>query len=70
VVFEDHFVPDDHVFGKVDLAWTQATSELAYERSGPERFLETSYVLFELVRVKLVALLPLARDVFQRSERS
>ena len=51
VVFEDHFVPDDHVFGKVDMAWTQATSELAYERSGPERFLETSYVLFELVRV-------------------
>ena len=51
VVFEEHFVPEDHVFGKVDMAWTQATSELAYERSGPERFLETSYVLFELVRV-------------------
>src|SRR6185436_9623506 len=32
-------------------AWQQATSELAYERSGPERFLETSAVLFELVRV-------------------
>jgi hypothetical protein len=37
--------------GAVDLAWQQATSELAYERSGPERFLETIYVLFELVRV-------------------
>jgi hypothetical protein len=33
------------------MAWRQATSELAYERSGPERFLETSAVLFELVRV-------------------
>ncbi len=31
-------------------AWKQATSELAYERSGPERFLETYYVLTELVR--------------------
>ncbi|MGH8676238.1 MAG: acyl-CoA dehydrogenase family protein [Burkholderiales bacterium] len=51
VVFEDAFVPDDHVMGRIDLAWQQATSELAYERSGPERFLETSSVLFELVRV-------------------
>ena len=51
VVFDDMFVPDDHVLGEVDLAWKQATSELAYERSGPERFLETSYLLFDLVRV-------------------
>jgi acyl-CoA dehydrogenase len=51
VVFDDAFVPDEHVLGAIDLAWKQATSELAYERSGPERFLETSYLLFELVRV-------------------
>jgi acyl-CoA dehydrogenase len=51
VVFEDAFMPDDHVLGEVDGAWKQATSELAYERSGPERFLETFYVLTELVRV-------------------
>src|SRR5499426_1028810 len=50
VVFEDAFMPDDHVLGEVDGAWKQATSELAYERSGPERFLETLYVLIELVR--------------------
>jgi acyl-CoA dehydrogenase len=50
VVFEDAFMPDDHVLGEVDGAWKQATSELAYERSGPERFLETYYVLTELVR--------------------
>ncbi len=50
VVFEDHFVPADRVLGEVDGAWKQATSELAYERSGPERFLETFYVLTELVR--------------------
>jgi alkylation response protein AidB-like acyl-CoA dehydrogenase len=51
VAFDELFVPDDHVLGEVDLAWKQATSELAYERSGPERFLETAYLLFELVRV-------------------
>ncbi len=50
VVFEDAFVPDDHVMGEINGAWKQATSELAYERSGPERFLETFYVLLELIR--------------------
>ncbi len=50
VVFSDAFVPDDHLLGEIDGAWKQATSELAYERSGPERFLETYYVLTELVR--------------------
>lgn len=50
VVFQDAFMPDDHVLGEIDGAWKQATSELAYERSGPERFLETYYVLTELVR--------------------
>lgn len=50
VVFENAFMPDDHVLGEIDGAWKQATSELAYERSGPERFLETYYVLNELVR--------------------
>ena len=34
VVFEDAFMPDDHVLGEIDGAWKQATSELAYERSG------------------------------------
>jgi acyl-CoA dehydrogenase len=50
VVFQDAFIPDDHVLGEIDGAWKQATSELAYERSGPERFLETYAVLPELVR--------------------
>ncbi|MBH67335.1 MAG: acyl-CoA dehydrogenase [Rhodospirillaceae bacterium] len=51
VVFDDLFIPNDHLLGEVDSAWKQATSELAYERSGPERFLETFYILPELVRV-------------------
>jgi len=50
VVFDNAFVPDDHVLGEIDGAWKQATSELAYERSGPERFLETFYLLLELIR--------------------
>ena len=50
VVFVDTFLPDDHVIGEIDGAWKQATSELAYERSGPERFLDTFYVLPELIR--------------------
>ncbi len=50
VVFEDAFVPEENVLGDIDAAWKQATSELAYERSGPERFLETIYILTELVR--------------------
>jgi acyl-CoA dehydrogenase len=51
VVFDDLFVPADQALGDIDMAWKQATSELAYERSGPERFLEISYLMFELIRV-------------------
>lgn len=51
VIFEDALLPENHVLGEVDAAWKQATSELAYERSGSERFLETISVLVELIRV-------------------
>ncbi len=50
VHFEDVMIPADHTLGEIDGAWKQATSELAYERSGPERFLETFYVLTALIR--------------------
>lgn len=50
VLFEDVLIPADHMLGEKDGAWKQATAELAYERSGPERFLETFYVLVESVR--------------------
>ena len=49
VTFDDVLVTDDHVIGEVDMAWKQATNELAYERSGPERFLETIAVLHSLI---------------------
>ena len=51
VLFEDVLIPDEMVLGVVDDAWKQATSELAYERSGSERFLETLHVLIELINV-------------------
>ena len=50
IFFDDVFVPDLHLIGEVDMAWKQATDELAYERSGPDRWLETFSVLQELVR--------------------
>lgn len=49
VTFEDALLPLENVLGEVDGAWKQATAELAYERSGPERFLETLPVLLELI---------------------
>ena len=50
VLFEDAMIPADYMLGEEDGAWKQATAELAYERSGPERFLETLYVLIALAR--------------------
>ena len=50
VVFEDCLVPDDGVVGELGNGWTQVTSELGYERSGPERFLSAFRVLVEFVR--------------------
>lgn len=50
VVFEDCFVPDERVLGTPGNGWAQVTSELGYERSGPERFLSAFRVLVELVR--------------------
>ncbi len=49
VVFEDVFIPQEQLVGKPGNGWHQVTSELGYERSGPERFLSTFRVLVELV---------------------
>jgi len=51
VVYDNAFLPDDHLIGEKDMAWRQATAELAFERSGPERWLETFSVLNAFVRV-------------------
>ncbi|GAA3616588.1 acyl-CoA dehydrogenase family protein [Marihabitans asiaticum] len=39
VFFDDVFVPDELLLGKPGDGWHQVTSELAHERSGPDRFL-------------------------------
>jgi len=49
VVFDEVFVPDAMVLGEVGAGWHQVTSELAFERSGPERFLSTFPLLVALV---------------------
>ncbi|WP_166261982.1 acyl-CoA dehydrogenase family protein [Marinobacter salicampi] len=43
--FEKVFVPENAVLGSVGGGWKQITSELALERSGPERLLSTFVVL-------------------------
>jgi alkylation response protein AidB-like acyl-CoA dehydrogenase len=50
VVFRDAFVPAENVVGREGDGWKQVTSELAFERSGPERFLSTFPLLVETVR--------------------
>jgi acyl-CoA dehydrogenase len=49
VVFDRVFVPDGMVLGEIGAGWKQVTSELAFERSGPERFLSTFPLLVAMV---------------------
>lgn len=49
VVFDDAFVPDDALVGAAGQGWAQVTSELAFERSGPERFLSAYPLLAEAI---------------------
>ncbi len=50
VSFQDVFLPESALLGKQGDGWHQVTSELAFERSGPERFLSSFTLLVELVR--------------------
>ena len=50
VVFEDVIVPASAVIGTPGEGWQQVMSELAYERSGPERFLSSMALLVEMIR--------------------
>ena len=47
IVLDDVFVPDSHVLGIPGQGWQLVTSELANERSGPDRFLS----VFPLLQV-------------------
>jgi alkylation response protein AidB-like acyl-CoA dehydrogenase len=51
VVLQDVFVPNDDVLGQIGHGWTQVTSELALERSGPERVMSTLPLLLNWVQL-------------------
>ncbi len=44
------FLPQSALLGREGDGWNQVTSELALERSGPERFLSSFTLLVELIR--------------------
>lgn len=50
VVLDEVFVPDDLVLGAVGSGWAQVTSELAFERSGPDRYMSSVKLLRGYVR--------------------
>ncbi|MDA3639612.1 acyl-CoA dehydrogenase family protein [Mycobacterium xenopi] len=50
VFFDDVFVPDADVLGEIGDGWRQVTSELSFERSGPERFLSTAPLIIAALR--------------------
>jgi alkylation response protein AidB-like acyl-CoA dehydrogenase len=50
VVFQDAFVPEDMRVGDEGAGWKQVTTELAFERSGPERYLSSLQLIIETIR--------------------
>ena len=51
VTFTEVFVPDADVLGEIGDGWHQVTSELSFERSGPERILFTAPLIIAAIRV-------------------
>ncbi|MDX2158049.1 MAG: acyl-CoA dehydrogenase family protein [Hyphomicrobiaceae bacterium] len=49
VTFDDVFVPEDMTVGGEGRGWDMVVSELAFERSGPDRFMSTYPLLVEAV---------------------
>jgi len=50
VIIDNVEISEECLLGEVGGGWAQVTSELAYERSGPERFLSTFPTLVALLR--------------------
>lgn len=63
VFLDEVFVPDARVFGEIGQGWQQVTSELGYERSGPERVLSTFPLLPELAQNVADGRLPVDADL-------
>lgn len=51
VILDQCFVPDAYLIGEPGDGWAQVTSELAFERSGPERYLSSTQVFLEMLDV-------------------
>ena len=51
VSIQDLLLPEDSILGREGDGWKQVTGELAFERSGPERFLSSFALLTEATRV-------------------
>lgn len=51
VILDQCFVPDACLIGEPGDGWSQVTSELAFERSGPERYLSSTQVFLEMLDV-------------------
>ncbi|MBR0651202.1 acyl-CoA dehydrogenase [Roseomonas terrae] len=45
ITFDDVMLPEDALIGQEGAGWAQATSELAFERSGPDRFMSSHPLL-------------------------
>lgn len=50
VSFTDVFVPDENVVGVAGMGWNQNTTEMAYERGGPDRWLSPFSTVEQLLR--------------------
>ncbi len=50
IFFDDVFVPDANLIGEEGDGWQQVTAELAFERSGPERYLSSLRLFLEFLR--------------------
>jgi alkylation response protein AidB-like acyl-CoA dehydrogenase len=65
VIFDDAPVPAGRLLGEPGQAWGQVTAELAFERSGPERFLSSLALLAALVQAMHEGALPAGHEVGQ-----
>ena len=50
VILDELLLPEDALLGQEGDGWQQVTGELAFERSGPDRFLSSFVLLVEAVR--------------------
>jgi acyl-CoA dehydrogenase len=49
VTFDDVLVPHENLIGAEGEGWKQVSTELAFERSGPERYLSSTQLLLEML---------------------